>query len=180
MVSVIIIALVVIVGVALWRQFFPTPGAGDPGNARLHVLENDAVINAVPPRSRRSRHPLIPCRDCEVNDTLFSDPTNVGYLYVTPTWWDGYSWQPPEVQSFFYSSLTYGQVFAYYDRLATAHGWTVMSRADRGFPQAWQKTYPSGYQASFEIDGGSMSTVPPLNKPGTTLYGLTSFIDAAG
>ncbi len=151
-------AIAAIASLAIALAGCGTPGGGDPGNARLHTLEHDPVVTALPPDSRRYPTPL-------VNGAPPPHTQLDGALQVQPAWWDSsyHMWRGIiNVTSEFTSSLPVAGVFGFYAHLAARNGWKA---GPTNYPAVessyWTKTYPSGYYARFGVTIGGQSTEPP-------------------
>lgn len=101
----------------------PPPGTGDPGNVRLHALQHDPMISALPPHS----HLIYPIR-------------------LKQAYWDTTygGWHGPGLTVQFTSSLTIQQVFDFYQAQARRTGWKPGGLTDYGIPNGWVKTCKRG------------------------------------
>src|SRR5271157_571523 len=161
------VLLVVAVGWAVWVIFGEQSGSGDPGNARLHALEHAGLLMALPPQSqwvRERRYPAIVAPIVQ----------NYGPLVAEPAQWDQayHVWSHLDVFGSFRSSLTYGQVIAFYDETATRSGWKLTSNDLQLATTTWTKRLPEGYTATVTLtDDGRMPRLSQRNPDGYSLYG---------
>lgn len=109
-----------------------SPSNSDPGGRKLAQLRGDPVFGAVPPGAT-------------------AQPVLATTATHRPAGLDGGGDDAPAVSRNLTSSAASASVFAFYDQLATAHGWTMVGRNYAGQPSSWRKTYPTGLKAVLQL-----------------------------
>lgn len=104
-------------------------GNPDPGNRFLRMMAEDQVLLGFPPNSTSLKTTLSPAQ------------------YQQPGF-SGGGWSGPGVSLKFVSSARALDVYAFYAREATAHGWVVKDQGHFHVPDVWTKNLP-GYGRIF-------------------------------
>ena len=118
------------------------PSNGDPGGHKLAQLRDDPVFGSVPPVA--TTQPLVATAATH-----------------RPAGLDGGGGDAPAVSRNLTSSAAPASAFAFYDQLATSHGWTTAGHNYAGQPNSWRKTYPSELKAVLQlIDLDQRQTTP--------------------
>jgi len=118
------------------------PSNGDPGGRKLAQLRGDPVFGSVPPGA--TAQPLVATAATH-----------------RPAGLDGGDDDAPAVSRNLTSSAASASVFAFYDQLATSHGWMMAGHNYAGQPSSWRKTYPRGLKAVLQlIDLDQRQTTP--------------------
>lgn len=105
---------------------------GDPGGRGLAQLRGDPVFGSVPP-------------DLSAQPPVATPATH------RPAGLDGGGDDAPAVSRDLTSSSAPARVFAFYDQLATSHGWTTAGQNYAGQPNSWRKTFPSQLKAVLQL-----------------------------
>jgi hypothetical protein len=106
-----------------------TPPGGDPGDRRLHALQEDPVVAATPPGA----------------SDLSRESTKARYRKPG---FDAGGWDGPTVTVRFASSAEPSEVFRFYGERAKAAGWEATASGSLGVPDRWRKTFDGGAPAT--------------------------------
>ena len=117
---------------------------GDPGNKRLDQLSADPIFAELP-----------------------SGAELIGHMEKTPAkwqdngWFEPSSWNGPAVRITFVDSDAPDAAFSFYANLATTSGWVSNGNTKDGYPVAWTKKFPSGWEGSLGLIDISSSRAKP-------------------
>ncbi|MHB8317821.1 MAG: hypothetical protein ACYDEP_01110 [Acidimicrobiales bacterium] len=124
----------------------PPPGTGDPGNAKLHTLDRQAIFHVLPPGATLTKPiRLIPAK----------------WDY---SWYGG--WNNPAVTVSFQSSESIQAVYTFYANEAAATGWhpVPLHTISFGLQDVWSKTLPDGATADLMLTYGGPDNATSPNE----------------